>query len=73
MRVIFPDAACSDNLPEIRKRQYENKSSVRASRRNCSITARHEKQKRALSFFRQAKYSAILTRRNIGKALELSG
>src|ERR1700677_4268597 len=53
MRVIFSDAAYPDNLPEIEKRQYENKFDHRTTRKQ-----------NLYRFFRRAKYNARLTRYN---------
>jgi hypothetical protein len=62
-----------NNLPEIRKRQYENKGSVRASRRNRSIAGRYENKNVRRRFSAERNTTRDLTRCNIGKRLEWRG
>jgi hypothetical protein len=74
MRVYFSlTLRALNNLPEIRKRQYENKGGVRASRRSGSIADRHENKNVARSFSAKRNTARNLTRCNIAKQLKWQG
>jgi hypothetical protein len=72
-RLFFLTLRVPDNLPEIRKRQYENKGGVRASRRNHPIADRQENKNLALLFSAKRNAARNLTRCNIGKQLKWQG
>ncbi|MGA9087675.1 MAG: hypothetical protein WB420_01040 [Bradyrhizobium sp.] len=62
-----------DNLPEIRKRQYENNAGVRAFRRNDAGYGAAQKRKTLAAFSAKRNAARVLMRRSIGKQIDLAG
>jgi hypothetical protein len=72
-RLFFLTLRIADNLPEIRKRQHENKAGVRARRRNGPIADRYGNKNFARLFSAKRNTARHLTRCNIGKPLKWRG